>query len=154
MLTIQTVENIKSGSKLTLFNGIYAIVMGILYFIFLIPITKMNLRKIDIVWQVFSKYNPELNRILFELMILKGIFIIAVGIIIIYLSSFIIKKKDKAAWIILFVIGLIFWPSLLTFEILDKNIYTIAASFIGWLTFIIGMLIPLKYYLQKEYPEY
>lgn len=154
MLTIRTVDNIKRGSKITSFNGIYALILGILYLGFIIPILKTNFRKINVVWQVFSKYNPELNRMMIELMIIKGVLIIAIGIAIIYLSNYILKKKDKTAWVILFIIGLIFWPSILTIEILDKNIYTIIASFVGWLTFIIGMLIPIRYYLQREYPEY
>ena len=154
MLTIQTVENIKKGSQITLFNGIYAILVGILYLIFLFPILKMNFRSIDVIWQIFSKYNPELSSMVIQMMILKGIMIIATGITIIYLSNYIIRKKDKTAWVILFLVGLIFWPTILTLEIMSKNFYTIVASFIGWLTFVIGMLIPLKYYMQKEYPEY
>ena len=154
MLTIQTVENIKKGSQITLFNGIYAIFAGILYLIFLFPILKMNFRSIDVIWQIFSKYNPELSSMVIHMMIFKGIMIIATGITIIYLSNYIIKKKDKTAWVILFLVGLIFWPTILTLEIMSKNFYTIVASFIGWLTFVIGMLIPLKYYMQKEYPEY
>jgi uncharacterized membrane protein YgdD (TMEM256/DUF423 family) len=91
---------------------------------------------------------------LIELIVLKAILVIALGITIIYLSNFILKKKDKTAWVILFIIGLIFWPSLLTLEFLDRNIFTVIACFIGWLSFIIGMLLPIKYYLQKEYPDY
>jgi hypothetical protein len=154
MLTIQTVENIKRGSRITLFNGIYAVIIGVLYLFFMIPLIKMNFREISVVWQVFSKYNPELTSMLLQLIIFKGIIIIGVGVIIIYLSNFILKRKDKTAWVILFIIGLLFWASLLTFEILSKNFYTITASFIGWLMFVIGMLIPIKYYLEKEYPDY
>jgi hypothetical protein len=154
MLTIQTVENINRGSKITIFNGIYAILLGIAYLIFLIPLLKMNFRRIDVIWQIFSKYNPGLSRMLIELIVLKAILVIALGITIIYLSNFILKKKDKTAWVILFIIGLIFWPSLLTLEFLDRNIFTVIACFIGWLSFIIGMLLPIKYYLQKEYPDY
>lgn len=154
MPTLKTLENIKTGGRITLFNGIYAILFSIVYLIFFKFILKTNFKAMDIVWQVFSKYNPSINSLIVKLMILKGIFILAIGILIIYLSSYILKKKDKASWIILFIIGLIFWPSLLTFELLDKNIYTAIASFIGWLTFIIGMLIPIKYYTQTEYEEY
>ncbi len=154
MLTIQTVENIKKGSKITLFNGIYTIIVGLLYLGFIFPIVKMNFRSMDVIWQIFSKYNPQLSSLFIQMMIFKGIMIIAAGITIIYLSNYIIKKKDKTAWVILFLVGLIFWPTILTLEIMSKNFYTIVASFIGWLSFVIGMLIPLKYYMQKEYPEY
>lgn len=154
MPTLKTLENIKKGSRITIFNGIYAILLAVFYFIFFNFILKTNLKAMDIVWQVFSKYNPQINSLILRLMILKGIFILAIGILIIYLSVYIFKKKDKASWIILFIVGLIFWPSLLTFELLDKNWYTAGASFFGWLTFVIGMLIPIKYYTQVEYDEY
>lgn len=154
MPTLKTLENIKRGARLTLFNGIYAVLLALFHLIFFNFILKTNFKSMDIVWQVFSKYNPQINTLILRLLLLKGIFILAIGIFIIYFSSYIIKKKDKASWITLFVVGLIFWPSLLTFELLDKNLYTAGAAFFGWLTFIIGMLIPIRYYTQREYEEY
>lgn len=154
MLTIRTLEKIKLGAKWTMANGIYAILFGVFYLIFFNFILKTDFRAIEVVWQIFAKYNPLITALFIKLMIIKGLFIISTGIIVTYLSSYILRKKDRATWIMLFVIGLIFWTSLLTFEILDKNIYTIAICFIGWLTFIIGMLIPIKYYMQRDYEEY
>ena len=151
MLTVKTLESIKLGSRITLYNGIFAVILGIAYMLCVKFILFTNFVAIDSVWQVFSKYNPEISSLYVELAILKGIFIVAIGVSIIYLSSFILKRKDRAAWVVLFIIGLIFWPSLLTFEIFDKNIYAIVLSFIGWLSFIIGMLIPISYYTQKVY---
>jgi hypothetical protein len=154
MLTVQTVQNIKRGSRITLINGIYAIILGILYSSLYRFIIKTNFHSIDAIWQVFSKYNPDISALFIKLLIIKGLFIISIGIMIIYLSSYIIKKKDKSAWFVLFLIGLIFWGSLLTVEILDKNVYTIVLSGIGWLMFIIGMLLPIKYYLERDYEDY
>ncbi len=154
MLTIQTVKNIKTGSRITLINGIYAIILGILYSSLFNFIIKTNFHSIDSIWQIFSKYNPLISALFLKLLIIKGLFIISIGIMIIYLSSYITRKKDKAAWFVLFLIGLLFWGSLLTFEILDRNLYTIVAAGIGWLTFIIGMLIPVKYYLERDYEDY
>jgi len=154
MLTIQTLENIKKGSRLTWFNGIYAVIYGLLHLIFINLIIKMNFKAVDSIWQVFVKYNPQISFLYLKLMILRGIFIIIIGIIIIYLSSYILKKKDKRAWAALFIVGLIFWATLLALDIMDKNLYLIIASLIGWISFIIGMLMPLRYYLQREYPEY
>ena len=55
----------------------------------------------------------------------------------------------------LFVIGgIIFWPAILTIELLDKNFYGVIAASIGWITFIMGMTIPIRYYMQKQYTEY
>ncbi len=154
MLTIQTVQNIKRGSRITYFNGIYAMVLGLLYIIFYKFIIKMNFNAIDTIWQVFVKYNEGLSQLLIRLLILKGILILLVGFAIVCISNYIIKKKEKSAWVVLFVIGLVFWAALLVVEFLDGNIYTIIAATIGWIMFVIGMLIPLKYYLQKEYIEY
>jgi hypothetical protein len=154
MLTIRTLEKIKNGAWITMINGIYAIVFGVLYIALMSFILKINFHEIEVVWQVFAKYNPAINLMIIKLMILKSIFIVAIGIIITYLSNYIIKKKEKPAWVILFVVGLIFWPALLTMEFLDGNIYTIIASFIGWISFIIGMLIPIRYYTQEQYSEY
>lgn len=154
MITIKTVQNIRKGSLITLWNGIYAIAVGILLLIFWRFIIKSNFRSIDTVWSVFLKYNPDIGWMFVRSLLLKAVFVITIGIVIIYLSNYILRKKDKTAWVILFAVGLIFWPSLLTIEILDKNFYTIIASFIGWVTFIIGMLIPIRYYLQREYSEY
>jgi hypothetical protein len=153
MLTIKTLERIKQGAGLTLINGIYTILFGVVYMALMSFILKINFRHIEIVWQVFQKYNPDVNFMIVRLMILKGIFIIVIGIVIVYLSNYILKKKEKMAWVILFILGIIFWPAVLTMEFLDSNIYTLVASFIGWITFIIGMLIPIKYYTQKEYSE-
>ncbi len=154
MLTIRTLEKIKRGSWITLINGIYAVLFGILYLALMKFILRINFHEIEVIWQVFQKYNGAINFLIVRLMILKGIFISAIGIVIVYLSNYILRKKEKPTWVILFIIGIIFWPALLTMEFLDGNIYTIIAAFIGWITFIIGMLIPIKYYTQREYDEY
>ena len=39
-------------------------------------------------------------------------------------------------------------------DILDVAVYLGAIVFIGWLIFIIGMLLPISYYLEKPYKEY
>jgi hypothetical protein len=114
----------------------------------------MDFRRIEVVWQVFAKYNPAIAAMYIKMLILKGVLIITFGVVIVYLSNYILKKKDRTAWINLFIFGLIFWASLLTIEILNKNPYTIAASFIGWIMFIIGILLPIRFYMQREYEEY
>lgn len=154
MITIQTVHNIRRGARITFWNGIYAILLGILSLVFMNPLIKMNFRNINVVWQVFSKYNPEIASFFIKMLILKGVFVILMGVIILSLSEYILKKKDKTAWVLLFTIGLIFWASLLTIEILSKNVYSISASLVGWVFFIIGMLLPIKYYLQGEENSY
>jgi len=154
MLTANTLNNIRRGGRITFFNGIYAIIFGVLYLIFINFLLKMNFKAVSVVWQVFAKYNPAINLLFVKLIILKAVFIIIIGIAIMYLSSYIIKRKDKTAWVVLFIIGLIFWGALLTVEILDKNLYTGILAFIGWLVFIIGMLVPIKYYFQRDYEDY
>lgn len=154
MVSIQTIQNIRFGSRITFYNGIYAIFVGIFTIVFYNSMMFTNFRAIDSVWQVFLKYNPEISSLFFNLILIKGIFIIALGITISYLSSYILKKKSKTAWLYLFIIGIIFWAGYLTTEIFNKNIYTVTISFIGWLFFIIGMIIPINYYTHKNYDEY
>jgi hypothetical protein len=154
MLTVKTLQNIKRGAWFTIFNGIYAVLFGILYVALFSFILRNNFSAIDVVWQVFAKYNPSISQLIVKLMIFKGIFIITIGILIIYLSIYLLKKKDRDTWIMLFIIGLLFWPSLLTFEVLDGNWYTASAVTVGWITFIIGMLIPIKYYSNREFTDY
>lgn len=154
MLTIKTLENIKLGARITLINGIYAAFVGAFYMLFFNFVLKTNMKAIDVIWQVFAKYNPEVNSLFVRLMILKGVFIIAIGVLLASLSYYILKKKDRGTWITLFIVGLIFWPSILTFEVLDKNIYLIIADIIGWITFLIGMFIPFKYFIREDYEGY
>lgn len=154
MLTIKTVENIKTGSRITYFNGIYAVLAGLYYIIFYNLILKTNLRTFNSVWDVFSKYNPHLAMLFVKTMIIQGLLIIALGLAIVYLSAYIARRKDRSAWVALFIIGLILWGGLLFIEILNHNVLNIAISAIGWVMFIIGMLIPIGYYLDKSNYEY
>lgn len=154
MLTIQTVETIRRGSRITLFNGIYAILIGIIYLCTFKFLLKMDFRSIDVVWQVFSKYNPDITSMIIKLIILKAVFIIIFGVMIVTFSAYILKKKDKVAWIILFITGLIFWGLILTLDIMQGNLFTIIPILIGWIMFIIGILLPVRYYLQRDFTEY
>lgn len=154
MLNLQTLDNIKRGSRITYFNGIYAVFLGLYYIIFYSWIMRVDFRRINAVWSVFSNYNPALAVLYIKFIILTGLLIIASGIAIIYLSSYILKKKDKAAWVVLFILGIIFWPSILTIELLNKNYLNAGLAFFGWLTFIIGMIIPIRYYFEREYNDY
>jgi len=154
MVTIRTVENIKLGSKITFANGIYAILLGFAYIFFFREIMRINFRHVNTTWGFFEKYNPAISSMFLRFFILIGLIIIAVGASIIYLSAIIHRKKEKDMWVVLFTIGIIFWTGLLTIEVLNLNIYTIFLSFLGWLSFIIGMIIPIKYYIEKPYDSY
>jgi len=148
------IQRVKQGSKLTLYNGIYMILLGIFYSVFFKYIMKSNFQAVDSIWRLFEKYNPKIANLFFYYNIIIGIFLISLGIIIIYVSYFIYKRKDKASWVILFLSGIIGWGGLLVVSILIKNLLLIILSTIGWGIFIIGMLLPIKYYLEKGYREY
>jgi len=79
---------------------------------------------------------------------------ISMGIIVIYMSYFILKRKEKMTWVVLFLAGIIGWAGLLMASILIKNPTLIVLSAIGWISFVIGMVLPIKYYLEKGYREY
>ena len=154
MVTIRTIEHIKTGAKINMWNGIYAVLLGFFYLIFSDFILKINFRALGDSWGFFDKFNPDLSALFGRLFILVGLIIVAVGAGLIYLSHTVAKKKEKDLWIVLFIIGIIFWSGLLTIEILNKNYYTIAMSFFGWITFVVGMFIPIRYYLEKPYDSY
>lgn len=71
-----------------------------------------------------------------------------------YLSDFIFKRKEKTTWVVLFISGIISWGGLVIISFLFKNKLLIILSFIGWGLFIIGMLLPISYYVSKGYREY
>jgi len=148
------IQRVKQGAKITQLNGIYMIILGAFMIFFQDSNMRKNFESINQLWGFFSKFNPEITYIFSLLNIMIGILLISIGIIIIYLSDFIIKRKDKMAWVVLFVFGIINWVGLLIITILLKNIILIILSFIGWLSFIFGMLLPIKYYLEKSYREY
>jgi len=151
MLTIRTLEHIKLGSKITILNGIYAILFGLYYIIFFRFILSTDFSAIKSVWGFFDKYNPSISWLLIKFSILFGVLIISGGIAIVYFSLYILRKKEKEAWIVLFIIGIIFWSGIFIIELLNKNFYNLSAGFIGWITFIIGMIIPIRYYTTKTY---
>jgi len=57
-------------------------------------------------------------------------------------------------WVILFTSGIISWVGLLIISILFKNWLLIILSLIGWGTFSLGMILPIRYYMEKRYREY
>ena len=148
------IQRVKQGAKMTYVNGVYMIFLGFFIIFFDNTNLKANFNSINQLWGFFSKFNPEIANIFFLYHILIGILLVSSGIIVIYLSDYIIKRKEKMTWVMLFVFGIIEWVALLIVSILLKNIYLIILTFIGWFSFCIGMLVPIEYYLQKNYREY
>lgn len=148
------IRRVKQGARITYYNGIYMILLGVFYFVFFNYIMKKNFISIEKLWGFFSKYNSDISHLFILFCILIGILLVTQGIAIIYLSDFIIKRKEKMTWVILFIIGILSWGGLLTINILFKNWVLIITSLVGWVSFIVGMLIPIKYYLEKSYREY
>ena len=148
------IQRVKLGAKITLYNGIYMVILGIFYILSTQLNMANNFNAVKLIWKNFVKYNPKIANIFFFYNITQGILLVCVGIFVIYLSYFIIKRKEKMAWIIMFLSGIIAWASILTISIIMQNILLIILNFIGWLTFIIGMILPIKYYAVKRYREY
>lgn len=148
------IQRVKQGAKITLYTGYYMILLGIYFIVFEYRNMKINFNSINQLWGFFLRYNPEISYIFLLLNILIGILLISSGIVIIFLSDFVIKRKDKMTWVILFIIGIINWAGLLAISILLQNWLLILSSFLGWLIFIIGMILPIRYYLEKSYREY
>lgn len=148
------VKLIRLGSKITLYNGVYAVFLGFLFIIFSKFLIREYFKSFPEVWEILvKKWLSDISQY-FLILIYTGFLLISFGIFIIYLSIFITKRKDKLAWVALFLGGISGWAGLFIVNILAKNWIVVILSSIGWVSFIIGMLIPIKYYLQKELPEF
>ena len=148
------IRRVKQGARITYFNGFYMIILGFFYIFFSRLNMSISFESRSQLWGFFLRYNsgPAFIFILFN--VILGIMLISNGIVAMYLSDFILKRKEKMTWVILFLSGIISWAGLLTVSILFKNLILIILSFIGWTTFIFGMLFPIQYYLEKNYREY
>ena len=148
------IQRVKLGARITLINSIYMIFLGVFFIVLVNFNMKKNFNVINQLWGFFSKFNPEISFIFYLFNILIGVFLISSGIIMFYLSDFIIKRKEKMTWVMLFLFGIINWVGLLIVTVLLKNLLLILLTFIGWVSFVFGMLLPIGYYLEKSYREY
>lgn len=145
---------INLGSKITFYNGVYAILLGFFFIFFSKTLLLEYFKSFPEVWEILvKKWLSDISQY-FLILMYTGFLLISFGIFIIYLSVFITKRKDKLAWVALFLGGISGWAGLFIINILARNWVVVILSFIGWLSFIIGMLIPIKYYLRKELPEF
>lgn len=148
------IQRVKQGAKIIFYNSIYMVILGI----FMIFFFNFNMSQIfnsfSQLWGFFSRYNSKISEIFLLFNILLGILLISQGISSMYLSDFIMKRKEKMTWVILFISGLISWAGLLTISIFFQNWILVILAFIGWITFVFGMLFPIQYYLEKPYKEY
>lgn len=148
------VKLIRLGSLITLYNGIYSIILGIFMIIFNRFLMIKYFISFPESWEILVKkwitYISQYNLIL----IYTGFLFISFGIFIVYLSIFIMKRKDNLAWAVLFFAGILGWAAVFIINIVAKNIIMSVLGFIGWVSFVVGMTIPIKYYLQKGYPRF
>lgn len=144
---------IRLGSLITLYNGIYTIGYAIFILIFSNVILSEYFRKVPVSWEVFKSSFPERASLYVSLLLAHAFFLLSLGIFIIYISYLLLKKRDKMAWVILFFAGIIGWASLFIMNVLRGSWIIIILSFIGWVSFALGMIIPIGYYLRKELPE-
>ncbi len=148
------IQRVKQGARITYYNGIYMILFGLFYIFFVKFNMKTNFNSIEQLWGFFARYSSDISYLFYLFNVLIGLFLISSGITVMHLSDFIIKRKDKMTWVILFVSGLIAWGGLFTISVLFKNWVLIVLSFIGWADFVFGMVLPISYYLEKGYREY
>jgi hypothetical protein len=78
------------------------ILLGIFYVFFIKWNMKHSFLSIDEFWGFFARYNPEIANLFFLFNVLVGVFLISHGIVIMYLSDFILKRKEKLTWVVLF----------------------------------------------------
>jgi len=144
------IQRVKQGAKITFYNGLYMVFVGIYFIIFIDFNMKLNFNSIYQLWTFFWRYNSKISYMFYLFNLILGISLISNGIFISYISNLIIRRKEKITWVILFVAGILTWAGLLIVSFLFKNILLIILSFIGWIFFIFGMIFPIKYYLQRE----
>ena len=148
------IQRVKQGARINFYNGVFTILFGFFY-IFLSDITlRISFRNISELWGFFLRYDPKIAGLIILFNVLVGILLISNGIFIMYMSDFIIKRKEKMTWVMLFLSGIISSAGMLAISILFKNWVLITLSAIQWVTFLFGMLLPVKYYIQKSYREY
>ncbi len=148
------IQRVKQGARITLYNGVYTVAMGIFFMVFMKLNMKLTFNSITQLWGFFARYNANVAHMFYLFNALSGVLLISNGITIIFLSDFIIKRKDKMAWIILFISGLTMWAGVLAISLLLWNFLLIILSLIGWIWFVFGMVLPIHYYLEKNYREY
>jgi hypothetical protein len=148
------IRRVKQGAKITMFSGIYQIALGFYYLLFIDFNMKMNFDSISKLWGFFSKYSSDIANQFYLYNILVGIFLMIIGTFVIYLSYNLLIRKERITWVILFLSGIVTWVGLLTISILLKNVLLIVLSFFGWSLFVIGMILPIGYYLESPYKEY
>ena len=148
------IQKVKQGARITLWNGIYMILFGLFQIFFAEYNMENNFKAVQSIWLLFVRYNLKISKLFLLFNISLGILLITIVVFIAYVSYFIIKRKDKLAWVMLFISGIISWVSLLIIAILFKNVILIVLTLIGWVMFVFGMLLPIRYYLEKSYREY
>ncbi|MEK6859396.1 MAG: hypothetical protein AABX54_01145 [Nanoarchaeota archaeon] len=148
------IQRVKQGAKITLYNGIYTVILGLFFLIFMKLNMSLNFSSITLLWGFFTTYSAKVAQIFYLFNALVGLLLISNGLTIIFLSYFIIKRKDKMTWLILFLSGITMWAGMLTISFFLWNFLLIFLSAIGWLTFMFGMVLPIRYYLEKNYREY
>jgi len=148
------IKLIRWGSLMTMYNGIYAIFYGILTLSFSKVILSEYFNSSPVPWRLFASSFPYRANLYYSLLLTSSFFMISLGIFIIYISYFVLKRKDKLAWVILFSGGILSWASLFIISWITGSWIIRVLSFVGWVSFIIGMALPLKYYLKKDYHEF
>ncbi|MDP2925514.1 MAG: hypothetical protein Q8N99_04025 [Nanoarchaeota archaeon] len=148
------IQRVKLGARITLYNGIYTVILGLFFLIFMKLNMKLNFNSITQLWGFFTRYSSNVAQIFYLFNALVGLLLISYGLTIIFMSYFIIKRKDKMAWLILFLSGITMWAGMLIISFFLWNLLLIALSLIGWSMFLIGSLLPIKFYLEKNYKEY
>lgn len=145
---------IRLGSIVTLINGVYAILLGLFFVIYSKFLISAYFEEFPEVWEILvRKWISDISQY-YLILIYTGFLLISFGVFVIYLSFLILKKRDKLAWVILFSGGIFGWAGLFIVNILAKNLIITILSFVGWVSFVLGMLIPIKYYVKKELPNF
>lgn len=145
-------SKLEIGSFFMLFNGIYTLVIAILW-VFLTEIMFVS----DFAHYTGQTYQQYLaiDQLFAEMYIITkkliGFMLLGIGCLIIFITKKSFSNGEKWAWFALLIAGGLTWGTFIGYKILIGYIGASMATFaVGTGLLIIGLLFPAKEFLRKK----
>lgn len=145
-------SKLEIGSFFMLFNGIYTLVIAILW-VFLTEIMFVS----DFAHYTGQTYQQYLaiDQLFAEMYIITkkliGFMLLGIGCLIIFITKKSFSNGEKWAWFALLIAGGLTWGTFIGYKILIGYIGASMATFaVGAGLLIIGLLFPAKEFLRKK----
>ena len=135
------------GAKLMFFNGLFVCAYGFLVMVFTRMLVEEHVSRIGILLVSLEAENPAIINIMMTFLRIAGVAGVAVGIMVMYFSSFCLKyAKDgrKSSWWVWLLTGSLGWGGLIFLESFLWTPVTMTFAVIGAAMFILSVIIPAK----------